>query len=109
MDDARIRQLSEEVLGNLRRGGTTEGRSLESRVAALETAVARLAAGGGSGQGTFTVIPASNVGACVDTPSPSHTHPSLQLVKVTGSTTGRCVLEPDKPCNNSGTCRSFGY
>jgi hypothetical protein len=21
----------------------------------------------------------------------------------------RCVLEPDQPCTNSGTCRSFGH
>ena len=104
MDDSRIRQLSEEVLGHLRRGGTTEGRSLESRVAALETAVARLT----SGQVTVIAAP-QPPGPCRDAlPHPSG-HPSGQLLKVLGSVNGMCVLEPDKPCNNSGACRTFGY
>jgi hypothetical protein len=102
MDDSRIRQLSEEVLGQLRRGGTTEGRSLESRVAALETAVARLTGG-------QVAVVTSSSGPCHDAhPSPSG-HPSTQLLKVVGSVNGMCVLEPDKPCNNSGACRTFGF
>jgi hypothetical protein len=104
MDDSRIRQLSEEVLGQLRKGGTTEGRSLESRVAALETAVARLAGGHPA-----LAVMAPAPGPCHDAHPPSSGHPSTQLLKVVGSVNGMCVLEPDKPCNNSGACRTFGF
>jgi hypothetical protein len=100
MDDTRIRQLTEEVLGDLRRGGTTEGRSLESRVAALETAVARLARGMSS-PAPAPAVPQLRAG---------HSgHPALQLLKVSGSSTGQCVLEPEQPCTNSGCCKSLGY
>jgi hypothetical protein len=98
MEDTRIRQLTEEVLGTLRRGGTPEGRSLESRVAALETAVSRLAQAGSAPAAAPHVL----------TPA-AHVHPALQLLRVAGSTTGACVLEPDKPCTNSGCCKSLGY
>ena len=100
MDDARIRQLQDEVMGRLRRGGGSEGRSLESRVAALEEAVARLT----------RTAPSPVVAAlpCPE-PQPPIQHPSAQLLKVVGSVNGMCVLEPDKPCNNSGACRTFGY
>jgi hypothetical protein len=97
MEDTRIRQLTEEVLGTLRRGGTTEGRSLESRVAALETAVSRLAQAVSAPAAPQVLTPAA------------HVHPALQLLRVAGSTTGACVLEPDKPCTNSGCCKSLGY
>lgn len=37
-------------------------------------------------------------------------HPSHQLLDVPGgSTDGRCVLEPDKPCVGSGQCRTLGH
>ena len=102
MDDARIRQLQDEVMGQLRRSGSSEGRSLESRVAALEQAVARLAGGHAS------VAAAAPDAPCPDA-RPLSSHPSTQLLKVVGSVNGMCVLEPDKPCNNSGACRTFGY
>ncbi len=39
-----------------------------------------------------------------------HVHPSHQLLDVPGgSTDGRCVLEPDKPCVGSGQCRTLGH
>jgi hypothetical protein len=95
MDDARIRQLTAEVLGELRR--PAEGAAspdLEARVAALEAAVARL-------QGA---------------PAPAarppevhvHAHPALRVLAVPGGE-GRCVLEPDKPCVESHACRTFGH
>jgi hypothetical protein len=37
-----------------------------------------------------------------------HTHPSLQALAVRKDAEG-CVLEPGKPCVNSGQCRSLGY
>ena len=108
MDDSRIRTLSEEVLSQLRRGGTTEGRSLESRVAALETAVARLVAGHAPAPAPAVHTHPHDT-SCHDAQAPAHGHPATQLLKVVGSVNGMCVLEPDKPCNNSGACRTFGY
>ena len=96
MDDERIRQLTAEVLGHLR--GTTEaGRAtdLESRVAALEAAVARLERGSGSGE-----MPRSEVHV--------RTHPSLRVLSVPGGS-DRCLLEPDKPCVQSHACRVLGH
>ena len=96
MDDARIRQLTAEVLAQI--GGDASPASvsdLESRVAALESAVARL-------QGAAPAPPARDARAHV------HSHPSLQLFKV-GSGSDRCVLEPDRPCVQSGQCRALGH
>ena len=95
MDDARIRDLTNEVLAALDRG--PEGRvahSLEARVAALEAAVARLTA-----SGSTAVAPA---------PVASRGHVSLTVLDVP-SGGERCVLEPDRPCTNSGACRTFGH
>jgi hypothetical protein len=95
MDDARIRQLTEEVLGQI--GGTATGSAagvLESRVAALEAAVARLQA----------ASPASPPAREAHV----HSHPSLQPLKV-GPGSDRCVVEPDKPCVQSGQCRALGH
>jgi hypothetical protein len=37
-------------------------------------------------------------------------HPSHQLLDVpTGSTDGRCVLDPSRPCIQSGQCRTLGH
>ena len=95
MDDARIRLLTEEVLGQI--GGGTPGSAagdLESRVAALEAVVARLQA----------AAPASPPAREAHV----HSHPSLQPLKV-GPGSDRCVVEPDKPCVQSGQCRALGH
>ena len=98
MDDARIRQLTEEVLAQI--GGAPGSKApsdLESRVATLEFAVARL-------QGA---APAAQ-GRAADTHGHVHSHPSLQVLKV-GAGSERCVVEPDKPCVQSGQCRALGH
>lgn len=94
MDDARIDQIRREVLGQL--GASPAERAthdLESRVAALESAVADLKAGGAP-------------------PSPlarrGHPHPSLQVLGPGGGG-DRCLMEPDKPCVQSHACRTFGH
>jgi len=95
MDDARIRELTEEVLAALREGGAPASAGLESRVAALEVAVARLQLG--------TARPA---------PPPTsvhvHAHPALHVLGVAGGS-DRCVMEPDKPCVSSQACRVLGH
>jgi len=96
MDDARIRLLTEEVLAQIG-GGTGPGPAspdLEARVAALEAAVARLHGP------TFPPPREAHVHV--------HTHPSLQVLAV-GSGSDRCVVEPDKPCVQSGQCRALGH
>jgi hypothetical protein len=115
MDDARIEQLRREVLTQL--GASPAERvtqDLESRVAALEAAVADLLGGhhrgawrqphthdGGRGlQGSGTQPPAV-------TPR-GHAHPSLQVLGPGGGG-DRCLMEPDKPCVQSHACRTFGH
>jgi hypothetical protein len=94
MDDARIRTLTDELMTALDRDqGARTTDSLEARVAALEAAVARLA-------------PAA-APAMAATAAPRG-HVSLRVLDVPGGG-DRCVLEPDKPCTNAGTCRSFGH
>jgi hypothetical protein len=94
MDDARIEQLRREVLSQL--GSSPSERAthdLESRVAALEAAVADLQGGGAR-------------------PAPTaprgYAHPSLQVLGPGGGG-DRCVMEPDKPCVQSHACRTFGH
>ncbi|HEY3119634.1 MAG TPA: hypothetical protein VGL15_03360 [Vicinamibacteria bacterium] len=94
MDDARIKELTEEVLRQVRGGGAEPADDLESRVRSLEAAVSRLARQRDEGH----EAPAVHV----------HAHPSLQLVNVP-SGVERCVMEPDKPCVKSGACRTFGH
>jgi hypothetical protein len=94
MDDARIRALTDELMTALDRDQsvrTTD--SLEARVAALEAAVARL-------------VPAA--APVPVAPAAPHAHVSLRVLDVP-SGGDRCVLEPDQPCTNTGTCRSFGH
>jgi len=94
MDDSRIEQLRREVLTQL--GASPAERvthDLESRVAALEAAVADLL--GGSARP-------------VPTASRGHAHPSLQVLGPGGGG-DRCVMEPDKPCVQSHACRTFGH
>jgi len=97
MDDARIRQLTEEVLREIRGAGSDPDREtrLEARVAALEARVAELSG---------TRAPAASVTvARVEVPA-------LRLVEVAGGGgTGECSLEPGKPCVGSGRCRTFGH
>jgi hypothetical protein len=93
MDDERIRQLTAEVMSQVRGGTAPPGaRDLEARVAALEAAVARLLAG--------PVVPAA--------PVVVHHHPALRVLDVPGGA-DRCVLEPDRPCVQSHACRTFGH
>jgi hypothetical protein len=103
MDEARIRQLTEEVLSQLR-SAPPEVRDLESRIAALEAAVRALQAGDSA------TAPAPSATAAAPTVHVHvETHPSLQVLNVVGSGEGRCVLEPDKPCVQSGQCRALGH
>jgi len=97
MDDARIRELTQEVLAQI--GGSGDGAvtpDLESRVAALESALARLqaAAPGPSVREAHVHV---------------HSHPSLQVLKIAPGSSDRCVVEPDKPCVQSGQCRALGH
>jgi len=95
VDDERIKQLTEEVMSVLRppsaapppSAATT---SLEDRVAALERAV----------RGT----PSVSV-QVVETA----VHPSQSLLGPSAPPGGRCVMEPDKPCVQSGMCRTLGH
>ena len=97
MDDTRITELTAEVLADLRApqalpAGTSPS-SLEGRVAALEGAV-------------HALQHARPVALAVTASRPAH--PSLQLLALAGGG-DRCVMEPDKPCVESGMCRSFGH
>jgi hypothetical protein len=94
MDDTRIRALTDEVMASLDRDQTSRTTdSLEARVGALEAAVSRLT---------------SDQPAAVPPPRAPRGHVSLTVLDVPGGG-DRCVLEPDQPCTNSGTCRSFGH
>src|SRR5262249_24978004 len=98
MDDSRIRELTEEVLSQLREGApAASGTGLESRVAALEAVVARLQLGAGR-----TAPPPE---AAVH----GHAHPALHVLSVGAGSGGGCVMEPDKPCVSSHACRVLGH
>jgi hypothetical protein len=104
MDDARIDQLRREVLGQL--GASPAERvthDLESRVAALESAVADLL--GGHHRGAWL-----QAGGAPPPPLArrGHPHPSLQVLGPGGGG-DRCLMEPDKPCVQSHACRTFGH
>lgn len=110
MDDARIRQLTEEVLGQIGQPRAEEVHDLESRVARLEAAVRSLQAALGAGAApvaapSVTVATATVVRTGAPTP-----HPALRLLDVSSCEQDqRCVLEPDHPCDKSGRCKSLGY
>ena len=94
MDDARIDQLRRDVLAQLGASPTERAtHDLESRVAALESAVADL-----QGGGTRPAVAAPR----------GHAHPSLQVLGPGGGG-DRCLMEPDKPCVQSHACRTFGH
>jgi hypothetical protein len=86
MDEQRIQQLTEEVLAQLAGPKDPVTADLEARVVALERS-----------------RPAVAVVALV-------VHPSHHLLDVQGaSSDGRCCLEPDRPCVQSGQCRALGH
>ena len=100
MDDTRIRQLTAEVMKDLRSAPEPSAApDLEARVAALEATVSRLLGGSPS-----PVSAATPPEVHVHT----HAHPALRVLNVPGGG-DRCVLEPDRPCTQSGTCRTFGH
>jgi hypothetical protein len=105
MDDERIRALTREVLEKLRAPAAPgEALDLEARVARLEAAL-----GGLQGGAPATAPgPTATAVAVAVAAQPGHSHPALRLVNVPGGGE-QCVLEPDKPCCQSGRCRSFGY
>lgn len=96
MDDGRIRQLTGEVLSQIRGAASPESADLEGRVAALEAAVRSL-------QGSTAATT-----AVVVTHTHAHPHPSLQVLGVPAGA-DRCCMEPDKPCVQSGQCRVLGH
>lgn len=102
MDDERIKQLTQEVLADLVRpaeSDLSEAVGLEARIAALEAEVRALRAGGPTG---------SVVAAAVVVSAERPSHPSVTLFDL-GRGSGQCVMEPDKPCVQSGACRTFGH
>ena len=96
MDDDRIRQLTEDVLSKLATPKDPVASDLEARLATLEGAVRGLQSSRGVAPPAATVV------------AVAHIHPSLQLL---GPAAGsdRCLLEPDKPCVQSGQCRTLGH
>jgi hypothetical protein len=104
MDDARIRQLTEEVLAKISGSPSPEVSDLESRVAALEAAVRALARAGISAP-----APPVSTTTLVVTQTSVASPAALSLVGPGSGATGQCVLEPDKPCVGSGQCRTFGH
>lgn len=104
MDDERIRQLTQEVLADLARpaedlSGVTD---LEGRIASLEAEVRGLR--GGAPAGTAGSVVAAALVVSAERPS----HPSFRLFDL-GPGSRQCVMEPDKPCVQSGACRNFGH
>ena len=107
MDDSRIRQLTDEVFAQLQKGPAPS--DLEERLAALETAVARLSA----------ALPAAAPAlarAHVHPPDPVAqiaqvvaAHPALRLLEALSCGDDKCVLEPEKACCHSGRCKTFGH
>jgi hypothetical protein len=94
MDDARIEQIRREVHSQL--GASPAERAshdLESRVAALEAAVAEMRGGPGR-------PPAA--------PPRGQAHPSLHVLGPGGGG-DHCLMEPDKPCVQSHAYRTFGH
>ncbi|HET7294783.1 MAG TPA: hypothetical protein VFM88_20335 [Vicinamibacteria bacterium] len=81
MDDARIKQLSDEVMAELGRAAAPPG---EPTPAPARPALAVV---------SVTIV-----------------HPSHSMLDVpSGSTDGRCCLDPGRPCVQSGQCRTLGH
>ncbi len=90
MDDERIKELTNEVMKQLASSAVTP--DLEDRVTALEKAIR------GISRPPIALAIAS-------VPA----HPSLSLLGPEAPPGGRCVMEPDKPCVQSGMCRTLGH
>jgi hypothetical protein len=90
MDDARIKQLSDEVMAQL---GQPTPLELAQR------ALARRAPEAPAAPGTIEVV------AVAVTVHPSHHKFELP----SGASDGRCVLEPGRACSGSGLCRTLGH
>jgi hypothetical protein len=95
VDDERIKALTAEVMEVLHPSAGTSHSSpdtmnLEDRVTALEKAVQA------SVPRTVGIVSLS-------------VHPSQSLLGPSAPPGGRCVMEPDKPCVQSGMCRTFGH
>jgi hypothetical protein len=95
VDDARIKQLAEEVLSQLAGPSDPVAQDLQSRVEALERVVRGLQ---GASPEASPAAPHAR----------AHLHPALRLIDVPCGE-DRCVLEPDKPCEKSGRCRTLGH
>ena len=105
MDDERIKQLTQEVLADLVRPAEADlsaATDLEACIASLETEVRGLR--GEALAGTAGPVVAAAVVVSAERPS----HPSFRLFDL-GPGTRHCVMEPDKPCVQSGACRTFGH
>ena len=105
MDDERIKQLTQEVLADLVRPAEADlpgAIALETRIASLEAEVRNLRGGVPAGSAGPVVTAALVVSA--ERPS----HPSFGLFDLGGGSR-QCVMEPDKPCVQSGACRTFGH
>ena len=100
MDDERIRALTSEVLQVLHGPGSERPAApgLEARVAALEAVVRTLV--------RPAAAPTALASAAVVLPV---AHPSLTLIGPEPEGSGRCVMEPDRPCVQSGMCRTLGH
>ncbi len=94
MDDERINKLTAEVMNALRAPMPSSAApvDLETRVAALEMAVRGIA----KPPMALAVVAATS-------------HPSLSLLGPETPAGARCVMEPDKPCVQSGMCRTLGH
>lgn len=105
MDDERIKQLTQEVLADLVRPAEADlpgAADLEARIASLEAEVRGLR--GGAPAGTAGPVVAAAVVVSAERPS----HPSFRLFDL-GPGTRHCVMEPEKPCVQSGACRNLGH
>lgn len=109
MDDARIRQLTEEVLGQVSQPRAEEVHDLESRVARLEAEVRSLRAAL-AGAGAPATAPAVTVATATLVRTSPASHPALRVLDVRGcEDDGRCVLEPEHVCDKSGRCKTLGF
>jgi len=105
MDDERIRQLTQEVLADLVRPAEADlsgAADLEARIASLEAEVRAFRGGAPAGPAGPVVTAAVVISA--ERPS----HASFTLLDL-GPGSRQCVMEPDKPCVQSGACRTFGH
>ena len=104
MDDERIKQLTQEVLADLARPAESDlpgAADLEARIASLEAEVRGLRGGAPAGTGGPMV-------AAVVVSAERPSHPSFTLFDL-GPGSRQCVMEPDKPCVQSGACRNLGH